>query len=63
MKDYSCQKSPVKGQPGGMVAKFLRSALGAQGLWVQTLGADLHTALQAMLWHPTYKIEEDWHRC
>ena len=39
-------------------------ALVAQDLWVQILGADLHTAHQAMLWwHPTYKIEEGWHRC
>ena len=47
-----------------LVAKFVHSALAAQGSLVQILGADLHTAHQAMLWwHPTYKIEEDWHRC
>ena len=31
--------------------------------WVRIPGADLlHSP--AMLWqHPTYKVEEDWHRC
>ena len=43
-----------------------RSALVAQ---VWSLGSvppcrDLHHLLAAMLWwQPTYKIEEDWHRC
>ena len=47
-----------------VVVKFVRSALAAQGLQVQMLGTDLQTAHPAMLrWHPTYKIEEDWHRC
>ena len=42
---------------------FLHSTLAAQGLQVQIPSADLHIAHQAMLWqHPTYKIEEDWHR-
>ena len=27
-------------------------------------GTDLHITHQAVLWrHPTYKVEEDWHRC
>ena len=50
----------------GPMAEWLSSvysALAAQvlgfGSWVQT-----YTTHQAMLWwHPTYKIEEDWHRC
>ena len=42
------------GKPCGRVVKFARSALPAQGLQVQILGADLHPACQAMLWqHPT----------
>ena len=57
-------KRTTRGQPGGAVVKFVHSASVAQGLWVQITGADLHTTCQAMLWwHPTYKIEEDWHRC
>ena len=35
---------------GGVVVKFARSILVAQGSWVQILGVDLHTAHQAMLW-------------
>ena len=48
----------------GIVVKFPCSTLVAQGLRVQIPGKDLHIAHQAMLWqHPTYKVEEDWHRC
>ena len=36
----------------------------AQGSRVHVLGADLRTTPQAMLWwRPTYKTEEDGHRC
>ena len=36
----------------------------ARGSWVWIPGVDLHTFHQAVLWwHPTYKVEEDWHRC
>ena len=49
---------------GGMVVKILPSALVAPGSWVRIPGTDLHTTHQVMLWWlPTYKIEEDWHRC
>ena len=52
------------GWPSGIVVKFAHSASAAQGSWVWIPSADLHSALQAMLWwHPTYKIQEDWHRC
>ena len=57
----SKKKQFVRGQPSSAVVKFACSALVAWGLQVQILGANLHTAHQAMLWcHPTYKIEEDW---
>ena len=57
-------KSGAGNQPSGIVIKFAHSALVAQGSWVQILGVELHTTHQAMLWqHPTYKIEEDWHKC
>ena len=52
------------GWPGGIMVKFAHSTSAAQdsGVWIS--GVDLHTAHQAMLWqHPTYKIEEDGHRC
>ena len=56
-------KKSDKGQPSGIVVKFMCLASAAQGSGVQILGADMHTAHQAMLWwHPTYKIEEDWHK-
>ena len=49
-----------RGRPSGVVVEFVRSALAAQGSWVQIPGADLHTAHQATLWqHITYKIEGD----
>ena len=49
---------------GGIVVKFACSASATRGPQVQILGADLHTAHQAILWqYPIYKIEEDWYRC
>ena len=46
------------------MVEFPCSDSAAQGLKVWIPGVDLHTAHQAMLWwRPTYKIEEDWHRC
>ena len=53
-----------KGCSGAAVFKFVCSASVVQGLHVQIPGTDLHATHQIMLWwHPTYKIEEDWHRC
>ena len=53
-----------RGRPTGVVVKFTSSASVARGLQVQIQGTDLHTTIQAMLlWHPTYKVEEDWHKC
>ena len=52
------------GQPSGIVVQFTCSTVAAQGSWVQIPSVNLHTAHQAMWWwHPTYKIEEDRHRC
>ena len=54
----------MRGQPSGVVVKFVRSPSLAQGSWIQILGADLHTTHQIMLWQcPIPKIEDDWHRC
>ena len=63
--DFVRQKDAMaQGQPSGVAVKFTRSTLLAQGLWVQILGMDLHTAHQAMLcWCAPYKTEEDRHRC
>ena len=48
----------------GPFAQWLSSACSALAIWVQFLGIDVHHLLLAMLWqHPTYKIEEDGHRC
>ena len=58
------KKRESRRRPSGIVGKFTCSTSAAQGSWVQTPGMDLYTAHQAMLWwHPTYKMEEDWHRC
>ena len=52
------------GQANGIVVGFMHSAFVAWGSRVQILGVVLHTAHQAMRGQcPTYKIEEDWHRC
>ena len=46
------------------MVKFVHSASMAWASPVRIQHVDLHTAHQAMLWqHPTYEIEEDWHRC
>ena len=51
----------VVGWSHGLVAKFGVLHFSGLGLF---LGMDLHHSLVAMLWQrPTYKIEEDWHRC
>ena len=58
------KKKKSRGWPSGVVVKFVHSASVARGLWVQILGVDINTSHQVMLWqHPTYKIEEDQHRC
>ena len=52
-----------RGRPSGVVVKLAHSTSAAWSLQVWIPCADLHTAHQATLWqHPTYKIEEDWHR-
>ena len=59
-----CIKKYPQGRPGGIVVKSTHSASVAQGSWLRILGTDLYTAHHAVLWwHPTYKIEEDCHRC
>ena len=56
----SSYKSQLRDQPHGRVVKFARSALAAQGSWVQILGMDPQTAHQDMLWwHPTWKNQND----
>ena len=52
------------GWPSDVVVNFVPSVLVARGSQVCIPGVDLHTACQAMLWQcPTYKVEENWHRC
>ena len=60
----SLSERKPRGQPCGTVVKFVCSASAAQGSWLRIPGTDIHTVHQAMLWqHPTYKTEEDGHRC
>ena len=58
-------KKPVhRGEPSGVVVKFVCSNLVAWGLQFRIPGMDLCTDQQAMVWlHLIYKIEEDCHRC
>ena len=59
---YERQKTSLRGQPHGVVVGFGRLCFGSPGLWVQIPGTDLcHSAM--LWWQPTYKVEEDWHRC
>ena len=61
---FSSLKTESRGQPGGVVGKFVFPPSVAQIVWVGILSTDLHIAHQAMLWqHPAYKMEEDWHKC
>ena len=55
-----CQLETLfRGQPGGVVVKFMHSASAAQGLLVKIPGMDLHTSHQAKLWrHLTYRVED-----
>ena len=68
-KDINDLKNTIKtplfrGRPSSVVVKLTPSALATQSSQVRIPGVDLHTTYQAMLqWRPTYKIEEDWHRC
>ena len=43
-----------RGQPGGVVVKFVHCALAAHSWQVQILGVDLHTTYQAMLWQVSH---------
>ena len=57
-------KKKLWGWPSGVVVKFVCLASAARHSWVQIPGTDIHITHQAMLWWcPTYKIEEDCHRC
>ena len=50
--------------PGGTAVKLTHSTSAAWGSSVQILGTDLCATCQAMLCrHPTYKGEQDGHRC
>uniref|UniRef100_A0A9L0SP25 RNA-directed DNA polymerase n=2 Tax=Equus caballus TaxID=9796 RepID=A0A9L0SP25_HORSE len=52
------------GRPGGTVVKCTRSASMAQGLLAGIPGADMETLGKPCCGrHPTYKVEEDGHRC
>ena len=52
------------GRPGRVGLRFTCSASAAWGSLVEIPSVNIHTTYQAMLqWCPTYKIEDDWHRC
>ena len=52
-----------KGQPSGIVVKFVLSTSAARGSWVRIPGTDIQLLIKP--WgHPTYKkTEEDWQGC
>ena len=52
------------GRPSGAAVKFLLSALAVQSVWAQIPGTDLASLIKPCCgWHPTYRVEEDGHRC
>ena len=54
----------IKGRPGGTAVMFARSPLGSQGLPVWIPGMDMPLLGKPCCGrHPTYKEEEDGHRC
>ena len=55
---------PYRGQACVIAVKFMRSALAAWGSLVQILDVNLALLIKPCCdRHPTYKIEEDGHRC
>ena len=55
---------PLRGWPGGTVVKNAHSASAAWGFQVQIPGADMTPLGKPCCGrHPTYKVEEDGHRC
>ena len=58
-----CLENPEQGLPGGIVIKFMCSALVARGSQVQILGTDLTLLVKPHCGSAPHKIEEDWHRC
>ena len=59
------QKSvTLGGRPGGVVGKFAHSALAAWALLVRIPAAHLAVLIKLCCGRrPTYKIEDDGHRC
>ena len=61
---HSCSKQYLSGQPSDVAVKFTCSASVIWGLWVQIPGADHAPLINPSCGrHPTYKMEEDRHRC
>ena len=51
------------GWPGGVVVKFVLSALVVPGFTGLDPGADLVPLIKSPCGSIPYKTEEDWHRC
>ena len=51
------------GQPYGIVVKFGALHFTGLSLRVRILDVDPHRLSATLWWHPTHKVEKDWHKC
>ena len=59
----SCDNNIMRGQPSGIVVKFARATLVAQGSQFQFPGVDLAPLITPCYGGIPHKTEEDGHRC
>ena len=56
-------KMNLRGLAHGVVVKVGTLHFSGPGSWVRIPGVDLHHLSAMLRQQPTYKVEEDWHRC
>ena len=56
------KSKPLHDLPYSVAVKFSMLHFSSPGLWVWILDVVLHHSSAMLWWHPTCKVEEDWHR-